>query len=596
MRTRSTSTTALLARLALAFVLVMATIGAISHARLAIAQEDAALDPIMRIATLVPADATALVAIGTDTESAQWDIAADLLERAGLEDFVFGLINQFLREGELSPSNLDPEQSSILGGSAALATWGDPADPIDHAAVYIAATNPEAAYRSVQAQLLAETGVEVTEVDIPGGRATTSTDSSLVIMLLDDVVVLAESTDAERVTGLTTGAGPTLVTFEQFTTVMEAQSADTIARAYINGPSLGQNSAELLMSAFDVSFSELAVLLGLVGPITTNHSSLGLEAAEDGFHLRMAQLPAPLVGQMWPTDGPRSDPAERLSDQTDLMVAGTDLGAHPLVVQLVNSIVFGAATSISPFDPASPTAMEDAYEGLNAATGIDIQAEILDQLTGDYVLAVSPNSLDRVTDVDAVLVSEVADVESVRDTLNQIVGALRLVIAARDVDAELSEVSVDEDTLYRLTASDVDQGVDLDLTFGLVGDELVLSAGDGFERLLNPADGATLATDPRYQQVRGSLADQDGPGAFIDVHNLIDIQGLVALEPPDTSALPDGSALASLDGIQALGAVTYKDRDLAITEIVLTISETTSDSPGTPEAPPPAPEATPQVR
>src|SRR5688500_2409987 len=153
MRTRQEIVRAALARWIVVIALVAMTLGPIAGMRPLSAQEARPADSAAAIWSLIPAHATFMTAINTDPESAQWPTAADLLEAGGLEDLVFGAINEFLQSAELSTSNIDPAQSSILGGTVALATWGDASEPVDRAALYVTAANPEAAYRSLKAQL-----------------------------------------------------------------------------------------------------------------------------------------------------------------------------------------------------------------------------------------------------------------------------------------------------------------------------------------------------------------------------------------------------------------------------------------------------------
>src|SRR4029078_12307992 len=62
----------------------------------ATAQDTRAASPVDPIWALVPGDATAAIAIDADPDSPQWKIAADLLDQAGLEDVVYGAINEFI--------------------------------------------------------------------------------------------------------------------------------------------------------------------------------------------------------------------------------------------------------------------------------------------------------------------------------------------------------------------------------------------------------------------------------------------------------------------------------------------------------------------
>ena len=166
--------------------LVILTIGPSAPANPVRAQGAASVDPAAAIWALIPADATVAITINSDPESAQWPVAADLLETAGLEDLIYGALNEILTSGNLSTSNIDPGQSKVLGGSMAFATWGTPSDPTDSAAFYVAADDPEAAFQTLTSQLLVEDGAEIVSLDIPGGRITVDDAGTSAMMLLNE--------------------------------------------------------------------------------------------------------------------------------------------------------------------------------------------------------------------------------------------------------------------------------------------------------------------------------------------------------------------------------------------------------------------------
>ena len=597
MRTQLPFVPALLFRWLIVAALLLTTAGQTLLAPVATAQDNAAADPVDQIAALVPGDATVFAALSTNPDSVQWPLAADLLARGGLEDLVYGLIAQAMREADLTSANLIPGQSKVLGGSIALAGWGEASNPLERGVVYIVASDPEAAYRSVVAQLLTETGEQTTEAEVPGGRLTMDEGGFTGVMLINGVVVVSDQEALTTVWQLITGAGPTLADFGPFAEVIAAQDPTSIARVYLNGPGIGQGLLPLVGNFAGLGWQE-ALLLSPFAAQAASYVSLGLTAAEDGFHLRAVQLPAPLIGQTMPTDAPSTDLAARISADADLFVAGTDLGANPIVVQYLDSIVFGATvgSGFTEYDPGGPTTVDDAYDDLAQATGIDIRADILDQLRGDFVFAIAPATVGGSQSADAVLVSEVADREAMRDTLNQIVGALRLVIAGQGEEAQLTEETVGDDTLYVITSLDDVPNSD-SISFGLIGDELVIAFWNGFERLFDPEDGATLSTDSRYLDALAAASDEDGQILYLDAHDLFALASVESIPPPNSSVPRGGSQNASIDGIQAFAAVTYDDGDLAITDAVLTIDEGSTapaerETPAAPEIPA---DATPQA-
>jgi hypothetical protein len=571
MRTRQETARAVLVRWTAVIALIAMTLGPVSGFRPASAQGARSADLAGPIWSLIPANATLVTAINTDPDSAQWPIAADLLEAGGLKNLVFGAINEFLLSSELSTSNLDPAQSSILGGSIALAAWGDPSDPTNHAALYVAASDPEAAFQSLKAQFLTEAGLDVVEGEIPGGRSAISTEDSVSIMLINDVVVFTELDDAELVASLVTGSGPSLAAFQPFADVMAAQPDELIARAYFNGPAAGMNTADVLTSLFGVSVSQLAVLLSLAGPVATTYTSLGLTAATDGFHLRTAQLPAPLIGPELPGPGPAESLAESISNEADVYLEGTDLGATPIAAQVISSIAIALAGREGGTWAEYGQRPEDwAFDRFRELTGIDLRAELIDQLKGDYQAAFAPNSTLNPTFLDMVLQSEVEDPEVVRDLIEKLTVLIQLSLAGRPDFGEMTSINVGEDVLHTLAIAPSTGSPSIEITFGVIAGQLRITVGDGADRFLDPQPADALSADPQYRAAFAALPTERGSRVYVDLGELLPILGVTNLNPPDDWSGTE-SEDATIEGIKAVAGIYYRDNGLAIADFVLLI-------------------------
>ena len=544
------------------------------------------VDPIW---SLVPGEATAAISINADPESSQWQTAAGLLRAAGLEDVVYGAINEFIDQTDLAPANLVPGQSSILGGTIAAATWGDATDSFARGAVYISAPDPDRAYRSLAAQLITESNPDAVEVDLPGGRATLDTNGNgtAAVMQLNDIVVVTESQDAQKIAALATGGGPTLADFDPFVRVMSAQPGDLIARAYANGPASGQLLGVSLSQPFGLGYTEFGILFALVAPVSGTHASFGLSASEDGFLLHTARLPAPLIGPELPGAGPSADLAAEVSGLSDLFLAGTDLGQSPIFTQLIDTIVIGAASS-SGWSPYEPTldVRAWAYEQLKRMTNIDVQADLMNQLKGDYLIAGKVDSVDAPSGVQLAVTSDIADAETVTNALAKLSAVLSLATAGRSDITYENDPSERSGLTNTITVRDGESGhAVLTIKYGLSGPGFVLTVNAG-EELLNPTPGDDLATDPEYRAAIAKLPVQDGSPIYLNLQSLITVANLTSLEPPDTWGI-DNPRHASLDGIRSLVGMTYEQNDLAITDLLLEIAA--------PVTPAPPSEATPET-
>src|SRR5690606_30198422 len=153
------------------------------------------------------------------------------------------------------------------------------------------------------------------------------------------------------------------------------------ARAYLNGPFIGSSLGSILTSLFSLSSADLAMLLAASGPLVSAQTSLGLTSNDNGFQVRVAQLPAPFIGPELPPDGASADLAEHISADAMFFASGKDLGSNPIMMMLVtvlSQVVVGRNVS-------SPGAGEppDGIDQIEELTGIDLQAQLLDQLRGD---------------------------------------------------------------------------------------------------------------------------------------------------------------------------------------------------------------------
>jgi hypothetical protein len=533
---------------------------------------------------LVPGSATGLIAVNTDLTSEQWRLAADVLGSAGFAQVVTGLIDRFVADADISPANFDPAQSSILGGTIAVAVWGDAEDPFGHLAVYVDAADPERAYRSIAAQFLTENDPGAVEVEIPGGRMTTDTYGSGAIMLLEGIVVITDGSDAETVANLVTGAGPTLADFEPFNRVMAAQSGDQLIRAYANGPSGTRMLGGAFSPFYAVSYRELAMFQALAAPVAGTFTSLGLTATEDGVLLRTAQLPAPIIGPELPDASPSDDLVAEVSDRADLFISGRTLSQNPQFAQIVDAIVIAAATtSASSFDKIPPDIRTWAYDEIERRTGIDLRTDLLDQITGDYLVAGALDGVDRLSDVNVVVRSDLDDADTVADTIGKLATLLRVATSdlADEADqAELTERKIGEDTLYTLTVRS--GGETIRFSFGVVDEQLLATMGDGMSLLTGSGSGS-LADDTGYQEAISKLPEQDGAPFYLDVHGLITLAGLTFVDAPADWGLPPGEQI-SLRGLQSLAGMTYADDGLAHTDLLLSINANVPGPIGTPSA------------
>src|SRR4029078_7933286 len=102
------------------------------------------------------------------------------------------------------------------------ATWGSMTDAFARGGVYISAPDPDRAYRSLTAHLITESNPDAVAVQLPGVRTTLDTNGygTAAVLQLNDIVVVTESADAQKIAALATGGGATLAAYAPVTQEM----------------------------------------------------------------------------------------------------------------------------------------------------------------------------------------------------------------------------------------------------------------------------------------------------------------------------------------------------------------------------------------
>lgn len=152
--------------------------------------------------SLVPGWSSAVISLNTDPTSDQWASARANLAAGGLEDFVYGTVADLVDATGLPVSLLDPDQSTLMGDSVTLATWGDAVDPMREAALYVHAADADSAYRTLVAIVISDVPSEVFESDLPGGKVAYSITGDAAVLQLGDVVVVTTADSAQTIAGL----------------------------------------------------------------------------------------------------------------------------------------------------------------------------------------------------------------------------------------------------------------------------------------------------------------------------------------------------------------------------------------------------------
>lgn len=545
----------------------------------------------LETAALVPADALLFVSLNTDVSSDQWLTAADLLDQGGLEEIVYGTTAQLVEESGLPAEWITPG-SSLLGDevSVALVTGGpNGVDPV----VLLSSANPNQAFETARSRFQAAAGEDsvVPALEEDGLTVLSSYGDETSLALVDDLILLGTTFGVQQAVGVAYGAEPALADQDTFEELVDELEGDRILTAWANGPALSAAYGSLLGSwgavGMGLGVQEMALLSPAYGLATGGYSAVGMWAAEDGFRLDARVLPGPRGDELTAPDD-TTDLAERAPGDALLFTDGMDLGQLPALRGYVDSIAFGLGANVmfedtGLDDPFVPPTIDESYAALEELIGFDLRADLLDLLTDDYGLWVSSSSLENADDFTAVVVSGASDPATVESSIDRLLTLLRL---DSGDEARFNRIQVGGATVTEVLVPGGTSTGPLRLTIGVVEGQLLIGVGAGMEQYLDGPLANPLADSSRFDAAFDALPDDDGGRFYLDVNALIDLQGLAALEPTrQVNDRIEDPRSASLEGIQALAAVTRMEDEAQVTSVVLTIDEdAVNEDVSTPEA------------
>ena len=110
------------------------------------------------------------------------------------------------------------------------------------------------------------------------------------------------------------------------------------------------------------------------------------------------------------------------------------------------------------------------------------------------------------------------------------------------------------------------------IEFGVVGDQFVIGVGSGVDSLTG-TPSETLADDPQFQEVMGSLPAEYYQLVYLDINQLaVPLMAMMgSMESSD--ATPVAMTGAGLLNIKAFAAVGYRDGDAVGSSAILYIAQ-----------------------
>jgi hypothetical protein len=545
-----------------------------------------AQDGALQTAALAPETTPIYAAVNTDTASDQYVQSTVLLERSGLADLLASQEDEVVPAGE-SMDDLQPflggeigivvtrlpSSSEIpldaLSGAVTGSVGATPMPDVTEVAQtegvvgIILAADPDAAFAKAEElinQSADEAGVQVEASEYEGvqirsvpGSADGTTEPAALARLGDYVVVASSPGDLEPIIDVQAGRLPSLADAETFTRLQGVLNAEFMFWAYVNGPAIKEG---ITAGSTPEDLQTLQFLLGDSLSALDAQTGTVLWADDNGFRLDTISVSS--TGAGFP-GGRQFDPAydERVPSDSLLFLNGMDLGTNPLMTAIALAVAQGINGEESGTIPQGVSAEEyanDQFEQAAQVLGFNIKADFVDQLTGEFVLALSVSNILSPDGISGVFASNVGDRSVVSDAVSKI--AL-IVASAAGESTTVSTREVGGATIN--VVEDSSTGLPLVVEYGVVGNQFILGLGNGLETFVE-GPNESLADNPTYQAVMAELPTEHGASAYVDLAQVIAFaQFFLASSSGETSFEDASPECANYDSQEAAQAAYDAD-------------------------------------
>ena len=158
---------------------------------------------------------------------------------------------------------------------------------------------------------------------------------------------------------------------------------------------------------------------------------------------------------------------------------------------------------------------ETVLDEASDLVGFNLQTELIDQLSGEFGLAVSIANLLGADGIGAIFVSGVEDPSILSDSVSKI--AL-LVAAAVGGETEYSTREVNDATVN--VVEDDSGTLPILVEYGVVDGELLVGYGNMLQTYVD-GPGESLADNPQYQETMALLPSEHGAVFYLDLSQII---------------------------------------------------------------------------
>lgn len=485
-------------------------------------------------ADITPADSVVYSVTTLDNQSDQWQLADQLLDRAGIGAALDEAMADGLTDDNGQPLPLDAflggEVAIVLGsvvldtlaeesmgtadfdammgdgeGDAQEADTGD-LEPEGFAAV-LDARAPDTAWAGIREAALdgpsEESTYEGTTIVYAPPAADEDDDEGMAAARVGDLILIATvPADLHPLIDTANGSTPNIASIPEFSAAQQALPAEFLSFTFVN--SLADQEFDL--GPFAAASESL---------ITDSYTAITVAADEPGFRFETVILPAE-GATLPPAPAPY---ASGLVDQAPgnamLFTSSADLGATG-TLDALGAVFIGLAlgmgdpslTGVSESTPvASPEdAIAQQYESAAALLGVNLQTDLFHQLVGEYGGWFAAN--ESGDEFSGVFASNVADPATVSNALAQL---SFLIQGATGGESALTTRAVGGGEVYVIELDEAGSTIE----FGVVGDQFVIGSGDAIDRLESSGDG--LSGNAQYQAVMATLPAEGNGYFYVDL-------------------------------------------------------------------------------
>lgn len=452
-------------------------------------------------ARLVPAEAVVYAAVNTDATSRQWVLTAQLLKRLGLDDAARQARDRGARRAEL---RWEEDIAPFLGGEAAVALLD--ADAVEPQVLVILATRDgsrawqkavQAAEKQAQGQGPETRTHRGAEIRVYAGA------SPLAIARSGRYLLLATSPELiEQALDRGAGHGDSLAGLERFKRARAAVAKDPLVFGYVNLRAAVALARDTLVEALPLGIDLDQALRA--GELEETALAFALTAEEKGVRLeaQAVGIGGPRAAPPMPPAPAESRFARRAPTDTVLFLWGAGLydGSSFSIKEL--------RERLRRQDPSGELAdmLDTTLARLSRELGVDVETELLKQLTGEYAVAVGARAPDA-DEAWGLLMAGVRDPARVGRVLARVAQYEQR--QGRHIDrVDLGGVT--------LTESRARRNGPVQWAYGVAGDELLLGIGrDAARRAVERRE--TLADAPDFREARTLLPDERTLGIYLSL-------------------------------------------------------------------------------